>query len=55
MAGLLALLVIAAGAGSLAKGRFAYRNFYGQPVFAPYAIMIGLGLVFALLLWRRGR
>jgi hypothetical protein len=47
-----AVLVISTGVATLAKGRLGYRNYLGLTVFVPFAIVLGLVLLFVLLLRR---
>jgi hypothetical protein len=50
----LGLLCIATGALSLLAGRTHYRNVWGAPVFAPFAIFVGLlCLLGALKTWNK--
>ena len=51
---LLALVLILSGIGVLLRGIPFYANYWGGPVFAPFAIAVGVILVFlALFRWRR--
>ena len=50
---LLFLLIVATGFTTLAGGRQAYYNNYGLPVFAPYAILIGLAYFLRILFLRK--
>jgi hypothetical protein len=38
----LGLMLIATGMLSLLTGKLHYRNYWGAPVFAPFAIFVGL-------------
>jgi len=56
MLAVLSLLVISSGVATLAKGRLGYYNHYGLTVYAPFAIVVGLGfLLVVLLLWKKSR
>jgi len=46
------LLVISKGITTLASGRLGYYNFQHLTVFAPFAIVVGMGLLWALLILR---
>jgi len=47
------LSAISVGLDAVLAGRLYYRNFWGGPVFAPLAIVLGVSLlVVALLKWR---
>ena len=49
-----ALLVISTGVATLAKGRLGYYNYWGLAVFAPFAIVVGLGFLLVVLLrWKK--
>jgi hypothetical protein len=51
--GLVGLVLIATGALALLTGETHYANFWGAPVFAPFAIVIGLLLLIAVFAQRR--
>jgi len=45
--------LILAGVAALQSGRLHYPNYWGGPVFAPLAIVIGvLGLILVIAKWR---
>ena len=41
------------GVGPLERGRLHYTTWYGQPMFAPFAILIGLLMLTMAILGRR--
>ena len=50
----LGLMCIAMGTLSLLRGRTHYPNVWGEPVFAPFTIVVGfLCLLGALKVWKR--
>ena len=52
----LALLVAGRGVATLTKGSIVYYNYRGLVVYAPYTIVVGLGLLlWSLFLWRKSR
>jgi len=52
---LMGLMFIAMGALALLRGKTHYENYWGGPVFAPFAIFIGLlFLVGVVTHWRKG-
>ena len=52
----LALLVVGRGVATLAKGNVVYYNYRGLVVYAPYAVVVGVGLLlWSLFLWKQSR
>ena len=52
--GFAGLVLIATGALALLTGETHYANFWGAPVFAPFAIVIGLLLLITVFMqWRK--
>jgi hypothetical protein len=52
--GFVGLLFIATGTFALLKGETHYANYWGAPVFAPFAIVIGLlSLIAVFTQWRK--
>jgi hypothetical protein len=45
----ISLFLIALGVGTLLNHRMEYANYWGGMVFAPFVILIGLGLLFVVL------
>ncbi len=45
---LIGIGLLLTGAGSIMHGAVGYRNAWGGVVFAPFAILIGLGLLFVV-------
>jgi hypothetical protein len=43
--GVVGLIIFSLGVGALARGQIEYLNYWGGAVFAPFAILIGVGLV----------
>jgi len=53
---ILSLLVIGTGLTTLAKGRLGYYNYRHLIVFAPFAVVVGIGfLLWTFLMWRRSQ
>jgi hypothetical protein len=52
--GVLALILLSLGVGSLLRKQLVYRNFWDGPVFAPYAILLGV-LVMAVAIFQGRR
>jgi hypothetical protein len=52
--GLLAILLILIGTGTVLKGDLTYRNYWGGLVFAPIVIPVGLVLLYLVIFrWRK--
>ncbi len=53
---ILSLLVIGTGLTTLARGRLGYYNYRHLIVFAPFAVVVGVGfLLWTFLMWRRSK
>jgi hypothetical protein len=53
---LLAFLIMGRGVATPAKGRIVYYNYRGLVVYAPFAVVVGLGLLlWSLFLWKKSR
>jgi hypothetical protein len=44
--GIISLLIVILGAGTLFQGHLQYSNWWGGIVFAPFAIIVGLSCLF---------
>lgn len=52
----LGLLMLATGVLVVMNGRTHFQNYWGAPVFAPFAIVIGLLIIVAMIIsWVRDR
>ena len=45
MFAMLALLVVGKGVTTLARGRIVYYNYRGLVVYAPFAVVVGVGFL----------
>ncbi len=50
---LVGLMLIGMGALNLLAGRLHYRNYWGAPVFAPFAILIGTLVLIGAFSYRK--
>ena len=50
---LLGFMVLCFAGGALSRGSLHYSNWWGVPVFAPFAIVVAILAFVAALLWRR--
>ena len=50
---LLSVLVVGIGVRTVSKGNLVYYNHKGLPVYAPFAILMGFGFLYVVLLLRR--
>ena len=53
--GVVALMLLSLGVGSLLRKQLVYRNFWDGPVFAPYAILLGVLVMAVAIFQGRGR
>jgi hypothetical protein len=51
---MLGFLVVATAAATLLRGRLGYYNYQHLPVFAPFAIVVGvIFLVWTFVMWKK--
>jgi hypothetical protein len=43
--GFVGLIIFSLGVGALLRGQIEYLNYWGGAVFAPFAILVGVGLI----------
>jgi hypothetical protein len=43
------VLVMALGAGNLLQGKLHYQNYWHAPVFAPFALFVGVLIIFVAI------
>jgi hypothetical protein len=49
----LGLMLVGMGTLNLSAGRLHYRNYWGAPVFAPFAILIGVLVLIGAFTYRK--